>query len=301
MCNTSTITRLTVFHKSSTHTVYSDEAISWIYHLFCCLHSWKIHTYKDTHELRQQSFVSTHTQVSYLFTEVRPFEGDHADVDGVGDKGLVVHELVGGEGGYCVEEELSSLFEVPDGHAVQALVHLQTIPPVPVSPLLDEAVETEMHRQMSTENITETVGWMLQSKDIRAFTSLLSLSCVWWGHYPCRRGQSSAGRRRYLVCDPEPLSCHRSSWRLLGRPPVDTQDNVNESAAIVWPVYVTISIMQTTIVTNIIDLTPTVFQKETINHFAVISDHFRRDVQQLKKLAIIVYLSSRIVRRWRYV
>lgn len=84
--------------------------------------------------------------VSYLFAEVRPFEGDHADVDGVGDKGLVVHELIGGEGGDCVEEELSSLFEVPDGYTVQALVDLQTIPPVPVSPLLNEAIETETHR-----------------------------------------------------------------------------------------------------------------------------------------------------------
>lgn len=81
--------------------------------------------------------------LSYLFTEVRPFEGDHADIDGVGDKGLVVHELVGGEGGDRVEEELRSLFEVPDGHTVQALVDLQTIPPVPVSPLLNEAVETD--------------------------------------------------------------------------------------------------------------------------------------------------------------
>ena len=88
----------------------------------------------------------THSFLSYLFTEVRPFEGDHADVDGVGDKGLIVHELVGSEGGDCVEEELSSLFEVPDGHAVQALVDFQTIPPVPVSPLLNEAVETGVVR-----------------------------------------------------------------------------------------------------------------------------------------------------------
>lgn len=91
--------------------------------------------------------MSAHTHsVSYLFTEIRPFEGNHTDVDCVGDKGLVVHELIRGEGGDCVKEELSSLFEVPDGHTVQALVDFQTISPVPVAPLLNEAVEMEVHR-----------------------------------------------------------------------------------------------------------------------------------------------------------
>ena len=88
--------------------------------------------------------MSTYAQtLSYLFTEVRPFEGNHADVDSVGNKGLVVHELVGGEGGDCVKEELSSLLKVPDGHTVQALVDLQAIPPVPVSPLLNKAAEKD--------------------------------------------------------------------------------------------------------------------------------------------------------------
>ena len=81
------------------------------------------------------------SEFSYLFTEVRPFQGDHAHVDCVGDEGLVVHELVGGEGGDCVEEQLCSLLEVPDGHTVQTLVDLQAVPPVPVSPLLDKAAE----------------------------------------------------------------------------------------------------------------------------------------------------------------
>lgn len=75
----------------------------------------------------------------YLLTEVGPLEGDHADVNCVGDKRLVVHELVGGERGDRVEEELGSLLEVPDGHAVETLVDLQTVPPVPVTALLDEA------------------------------------------------------------------------------------------------------------------------------------------------------------------
>jgi len=79
------------------------------------------------------------TSAAYLFAEVGPLEGDHAHVDGVGDERLVVHELVGGEGGDGVEEELGGLLEVPDGHAVQALVHLQPVPPVPVAALLDKA------------------------------------------------------------------------------------------------------------------------------------------------------------------
>lgn len=76
---------------------------------------------------------------TYLFTEVGTFEGDHAHVHRVGDKRLVVHQLVWSEGGDRVQEQLGSLFEVPDGHAVQALVHLQAVPPVPVAPLLNEA------------------------------------------------------------------------------------------------------------------------------------------------------------------
>lgn len=77
----------------------------------------------------------------YLFTEIRPFEGDHADVHCVCNKGLVIHELIRGEGGDCVEEELRCLLEVSDGHTVQTLVDLEAIPPVPVSPLLDKARE----------------------------------------------------------------------------------------------------------------------------------------------------------------
>lgn len=84
--------------------------------------------------------------LSYLFTEVRPFEGDHADINGVRNKGLVIHEFIRCKGGDCVEEEFSCLLEVSDGHAVQTLVDLQTIPPVPVSPLLNKATETCIER-----------------------------------------------------------------------------------------------------------------------------------------------------------
>ena len=54
-----------------------------------------------------------------------PVQGQHADIDGVLDKGHVVHQLVGGEGGDGVQEEAGGPFEVPHRHGVQALVHLQ--------------------------------------------------------------------------------------------------------------------------------------------------------------------------------
>lgn len=51
------------------------------------------------------------------------------------------------------------MFEVPDGHTVKALVDFQTISPVPVAPLLDEAVERVGHRYVNTKkrsgNISE--------------------------------------------------------------------------------------------------------------------------------------------------
>lgn len=87
----------------------------------------------------QEEASKTGVAVRYLLAEVGSLEGDHADVDCVGDKSLVVHELVGGEGGDGVEEELGGLLEVPDGHAVQTLVDLQAVPAVPVATLLDEA------------------------------------------------------------------------------------------------------------------------------------------------------------------
>lgn len=161
---------------------------------------------------------NTWAESIYLFTKVGPFEGDHAHINRVGDKSFVVHQLIWSEGWDCVEEQLCRLFEVPDGHTVQALVHFQTVPPVPVAPLLNEAAGTVWH-----EHVLKSAIEIFQIRESGAFTSLLSLCCVWWGHYPCRKGRSSAGRRRYPVCDPEPRFCHRSSWRLLGRPPVDTR------------------------------------------------------------------------------
>ncbi len=55
---------------------------------------------------------------------ILPVQGQHADVDGVLDKGDIVHELVGGEGGDGVQEEGRAALEVAYRHRVQALVHL---------------------------------------------------------------------------------------------------------------------------------------------------------------------------------
>ncbi len=53
-----------------------------------------------------------------------PVQGQHADVDRVLDKGDIVHQLVGGEGGDGVQEEGRAALEVAHRHRVQALVHL---------------------------------------------------------------------------------------------------------------------------------------------------------------------------------
>lgn len=78
---------------------------------------------------------------SNLLSQVGPLQCDHAHVHRIRDEGFVVHEFVRGEGGDGVQEQLSRLLEVPDGHAVEALIHLQTIPPVPVTALLNQTTE----------------------------------------------------------------------------------------------------------------------------------------------------------------
>lgn len=106
-------------------------------------HLWSKVVVSDAFGRHSSGSKQTRVPMCYLLAEVGPLEGDHADVNGVGDKRLVVHELVGGERGDGVEEELGGLLEVPDGHAVQTLVDLQTVPAVPVAPLLDEAARGE--------------------------------------------------------------------------------------------------------------------------------------------------------------
>lgn len=83
--------------------------------------------------------LTIYKQRAYLFPEVGPLQRDHAHIHGVRDERLVVHELIRREGGYCVQEQLCCLLEVPDGDAVEPLVHFQPIPSVPVTPFFDEA------------------------------------------------------------------------------------------------------------------------------------------------------------------
>jgi hypothetical protein len=59
-------------------------------------------------------------------SHIPPVQGQHADVNGVLDKGDIVHELVGGKGGDGVQEEGRAALEVAYRHRVQALVHLDS-------------------------------------------------------------------------------------------------------------------------------------------------------------------------------
>lgn len=93
-------------------------------------------------------------EMNHLLPQVWSLQRNHAHIDCVRDKRLVVHELVRGEGGHGIKEKLSSLFEVPDGNAVQPLIHLQTVPPVPVSALFDQTAEGELNVQC-LERFTE--------------------------------------------------------------------------------------------------------------------------------------------------
>lgn len=57
--------------------------------------------------IQERSVTHTHNiwaQSIYLFTKVGTLEGDHAHVNRVGDKSLVVHQLIWSEGGDCVKE-----------------------------------------------------------------------------------------------------------------------------------------------------------------------------------------------------
>ena len=52
----------------------------------------------------------------------------------------VVHQLIGSEGANGVQEEIGCLLKVPDGHAVHTLIHLESVPTVPVSSFFYKAV-----------------------------------------------------------------------------------------------------------------------------------------------------------------
>lgn len=78
------------------------------------------------------------TSQTYLFLQVPPLESEHSSKNAENDKVLVVDELCGGEGRDRVEQELPALLEVADREEVQALVRLEPVATVPVTPLLNE-------------------------------------------------------------------------------------------------------------------------------------------------------------------
>ena len=53
---------------------------------------------------------------------------------------FVVHQLVAGERGDGLEEEVGGLAEVPDGHRVEAFIDLQPISTIPVATLFHHGV-----------------------------------------------------------------------------------------------------------------------------------------------------------------
>lgn len=91
------------------------------------------------------------------------------------------------------------------------------------------------------------------------------------------------------------------------RPPVDTQEHVNESATIqktentnfFFYQYIFIYIIffyNTYFFTNITVLNVVLSQQETVSHFSRTPGHSRRDLQQPKSVAIMDYLSFNIVK-----
>ena len=90
--------------------------------------------------------------MTHLFPKFGPLQCDDTAQHCVGDKLGVVHELVGGEGGDCVQKQGGSLLELPDGHAVDPTIHLETVPSVPVSPLIYQTASTPVNQSTWTPN-----------------------------------------------------------------------------------------------------------------------------------------------------
>ena len=83
--------------------------------------------------------VSAHGEpTTHLLLVVDPRQREGAGDDAEPDERLVRHELGRGEGGEGVQQQVGALLEVADGQAVQTLVRLQPIAPVPVAAVLDE-------------------------------------------------------------------------------------------------------------------------------------------------------------------
>lgn len=60
-----------------------------------------------------------------FFTQFGPPEGEHRRKDGVGNKLLIVHELVACEGWHSIKEQSGRGAEIPDRQWVESLIHLR--------------------------------------------------------------------------------------------------------------------------------------------------------------------------------
>ena len=82
----------------------------------------------------------TERQTRHLLSDVLSVQRNHATEHCVGDKGLVVHELVRRERGDGVQEQVGGSLEVADCHAVGSLIHLQSVASVPVPAFVNQTV-----------------------------------------------------------------------------------------------------------------------------------------------------------------
>lgn len=90
----------------------------------------------------------------YLFPECDAIEGQQCCQSRVSHKGLIVHELVAGEGGESIEIMCCCCFEVSNRQLVGPLVHLETIPTIPVPPFFDESIKKMSLVKISLSNNT---------------------------------------------------------------------------------------------------------------------------------------------------
>merc|ERR1719234_518244 len=73
----------------------------------------------------------------HILVQVRPVQSEDRDPHSVLNKLDVVHQLIAGESRDGIKEELCAELEVPHRHCIQALVHLEPVPSVPVPSLLE--------------------------------------------------------------------------------------------------------------------------------------------------------------------
>lgn len=83
----------------------------------------------------RMSHTCTHV-CTHLALDVAALHGYHAGENSILDKCPVVHKLGGGKCCHGFKETVGSSTKVPDSHGIDPFIGTQTVPPVPVSPLL---------------------------------------------------------------------------------------------------------------------------------------------------------------------